>query len=155
MPGEKSWQSTAGFMTHVTCRLTAKNRNQLRNPTLGNRVRATFTFTLYHDVPSSQTLSLSSWRRVADLCYCTAVNYRQRRPRSDTAVSTAADRTSTLPQALTSTRWAKRARPHRLMTAILSNLNRFKIVFSGRFPCKFAVKWMFKILTHLATLEKR
>jgi len=29
-------------MTHVTCRLTAKNRDQLRNPTLGNRVRATF-----------------------------------------------------------------------------------------------------------------
>ena len=25
-------------MTHVTCRLTAKNRDQLRNPTLGNRV---------------------------------------------------------------------------------------------------------------------
>jgi len=23
---------TAGFMTHVTCRLTAKNRDQLRNP---------------------------------------------------------------------------------------------------------------------------
>jgi len=32
-------------MTHVTCRLTAKNRDQLRNPTLGNRVWATF-FTL-------------------------------------------------------------------------------------------------------------
>jgi len=31
-------------MTHVTCRLTAKNRDQLRNPTLGNRVWATFTF---------------------------------------------------------------------------------------------------------------
>jgi len=31
-------------MTHVTCRLTAKNRDQRRNPTLGNRVRATFTF---------------------------------------------------------------------------------------------------------------
>jgi len=29
-------------MTHVTCRLTAKNRDQLRNRTLGNRVRATF-----------------------------------------------------------------------------------------------------------------
>ena len=28
------------FMTHVTCRLTAKNRDQLRNPTLGNRVWA-------------------------------------------------------------------------------------------------------------------
>jgi len=31
-------------MTHVTCRLTAKNRDQPRNPTLGNRVWATFTF---------------------------------------------------------------------------------------------------------------
>ena len=29
-------------MTHVTCRLTAKNRDQLRIPALGNRVRATF-----------------------------------------------------------------------------------------------------------------
>ena len=27
-------------MTHITCRLTAKNRDQLRNPTLGNRVWA-------------------------------------------------------------------------------------------------------------------
>ena len=34
----------AGFVTHVTCRLTAKNRDQLRNPTLGNRVWATVTF---------------------------------------------------------------------------------------------------------------
>ena len=32
-------------MTHVTCRLTGKNRDQLRNPTLGNRVWASFTFT--------------------------------------------------------------------------------------------------------------
>ena len=31
-------------MTHVTCRLAAKNRDQLWNPTLSNRVRATFTF---------------------------------------------------------------------------------------------------------------
>jgi len=29
-------------MTHVTSRLTAKNRDQIRNPTLGNRVWATF-----------------------------------------------------------------------------------------------------------------
>ena len=29
-------------MTHVTRRLTAKNRDQLRNATLGNRVWATF-----------------------------------------------------------------------------------------------------------------
>jgi len=31
-------------MTHVTCRLTANNRDQLRNPTVSNRVWATFTF---------------------------------------------------------------------------------------------------------------
>ena len=30
-------------MTHVTYRLIAKNRDQLRNPTLGSRVWATFT----------------------------------------------------------------------------------------------------------------
>jgi len=29
-------------MTHVTCRLTAKNRDQLRNHTPGNRVWTTF-----------------------------------------------------------------------------------------------------------------
>ena len=33
------------FVTHITCRLTAKNRNLLRNPTLCNRIWATFTFT--------------------------------------------------------------------------------------------------------------
>ena len=26
---------TAGFMTHVTCRLTAKNRDQLRQSSMG------------------------------------------------------------------------------------------------------------------------
>jgi len=31
-------------MTHITFRLTAKNRDQLQNPTFGNRVWATFTF---------------------------------------------------------------------------------------------------------------
>ena len=33
-----------GFMTHVTCRLTAKYRDQLWNPRLGNRVWATLPF---------------------------------------------------------------------------------------------------------------
>ena len=33
-------------MTYVTCRLTAKNQDQLRNHTFGNRVLATFTFLL-------------------------------------------------------------------------------------------------------------
>jgi len=34
-------------MTHVTYRLTAKNRDQLQNSMLGNRVWATFTFFTY------------------------------------------------------------------------------------------------------------
>jgi len=33
-------------MTHVTCRLTAKNQDQLWNPILGNRVWATFFYLL-------------------------------------------------------------------------------------------------------------
>ena len=37
-------------MTHVTCRLTAKNWDQLRNPTLCNRVWATFTFFVTDDI---------------------------------------------------------------------------------------------------------
>jgi len=40
---QKVMAATAGFMTHITCRMTAENRDQLRNPTLGNRVWATFT----------------------------------------------------------------------------------------------------------------
>jgi len=39
-------------MTHVTYRLTAKNRDQLRNPTLGNRVWATF----YHSIDGTGTV---------------------------------------------------------------------------------------------------
>ena len=34
-------------MTHVTCSLTAKNRAQLRNPTLGNRVWLPLPFSSY------------------------------------------------------------------------------------------------------------
>ena len=45
---ENNGSHTAGFMTHVTYRLTAMNRDQLRNPTLGNRVRAAFTFFNHH-----------------------------------------------------------------------------------------------------------
>jgi len=36
------------------------------------------------------------------------------------------------------------------MAIILSNLNRFKTVFTGRFFGKFAVKWALKIPPHLA-----
>ena len=37
-----------GFMTHVTCRMTAKNGDQLRNPKLSSRVWASFTFQYPH-----------------------------------------------------------------------------------------------------------
>jgi len=39
-------------MTHVTCRLTAKDRDQLRNTTLGNRVWATFLVWCHHEKSS-------------------------------------------------------------------------------------------------------
>jgi len=39
---ESNGSLPSGFMTHITCRLTAKNRDQLRNLALGNRVWATF-----------------------------------------------------------------------------------------------------------------
>jgi len=50
------------LMTHVTCRLTAKNRDQLQNPMLGNRVWATFTFfrviyEIRHEI--AQTLAMN------------------------------------------------------------------------------------------------
>jgi len=42
-------------MTHITCTLTAKNRDQLRNPALGNQVWATFTFYRYTDRVVAET----------------------------------------------------------------------------------------------------
>jgi len=39
-------------MTHVTCRLTAKDRDQLRNTTLDNRVWATFLVWCHHEKSS-------------------------------------------------------------------------------------------------------
>jgi len=41
-------------------------------------------------------------------------------------------------------------RGHRLTTIILSNLNRCKILFTGRLRGKFAVKWILKVAPHLA-----
>jgi len=49
-------------MTHVTCGLTAKNRDHLRNPMLGNRVWATFLMsssTFFTSVPC-----IESWPRI-------------------------------------------------------------------------------------------
>ena len=39
---------------------------------------------------------------------------------------------------------------HRLLTAILSNLNRFQFFFTGRFLGNYVVKWILKIPPHLA-----
>jgi len=46
------------FMTHITCRLTSKNRDELRHPTLGNRVWATFTFLIGADFNFLFSMSL-------------------------------------------------------------------------------------------------
>ena len=59
-------------MTHVTCRLTAKSRDQLRNPTLGNRVWATFLFfTFYPSFCESTALLLRV--RYCRVCVCVCV----------------------------------------------------------------------------------
>ena len=50
-PDGKYWQPTAGLMTHATCGLTAKYEDELRNPALGNRLWATFTFYPGEPVP--------------------------------------------------------------------------------------------------------
>ena len=57
--------SPAGFMTHVTCRLTAKNRDQLQNCTLGNRVWATFLLWEAYgtQVPETSLLNLGEKER--------------------------------------------------------------------------------------------
>ena len=51
-------------MSHVTCRLTAENRNQLRNPTLGNRVWHTFTFTFKQTSNTRCTCKCASQTRI-------------------------------------------------------------------------------------------
>jgi len=56
-------------MTHVTCRLTAKNQDQLWNSTLGNRVWATFTF----------LLSSEEQQKVAKLTVLSIVSHDARR----------------------------------------------------------------------------
>ena len=49
-------------MTHVTCRLTAKNRDQLRNPTLDSRVWATFALFKFSDlIPADLGRSELNW----------------------------------------------------------------------------------------------
>jgi len=57
-------------MTHATCRLTAKNRDKLRNPTLCNRVWATFTF-LRRGKYAEKIIHRVQWRH-STYCHNTA-----------------------------------------------------------------------------------
>ena len=55
-------------MTHVTCRLTAKDRDQLRNPTLGSRVWATFyLFTLRYCIVKVQYIEAVYYLPASDV----------------------------------------------------------------------------------------
>ena len=57
-------------MTHVTCRLTAKNRDQHRNPTLGNRVWATLPFYIERDSQETAEMVIGLKRqRPTSCCY--------------------------------------------------------------------------------------
>jgi len=53
-------------MTHVTCRLTAKNRDQPRNRTLGNRVWATFIFLPCTCLFASCAVWAAAWTGIAE-----------------------------------------------------------------------------------------
>jgi len=67
-------------MTHVTCRLTAKNRDQLRNPTLGSWVQATFTFTFFNPVPLNPNQGTDIWGQMSR--HVTTVDARPIGPRT-------------------------------------------------------------------------
>ena len=59
-------------------------------------------------------------------------------------------------RSLQHTGWAKtgpQTHDHRLMTTILSSLNRFTIFFTVKFLVKFVVKWILKIPPHLACVS--
>ena len=65
-------------MIHVTCRLTAKNRDQLRDHTLGNRVWATFTFLGAYSLPRCRRYC---FRRRLYVCLSVSQQDNPKRPR--------------------------------------------------------------------------
>ena len=56
-------------MTHVTCGLTAKHRDQLRNPTFGNRVWATFLRVHVDHSNCQRTLSHATYSQHGSIRY--------------------------------------------------------------------------------------
>ena len=65
-------------MTHITCRLTAKNRDQLRNPTLGNRVWATFNVNVEFKVTLQEQVRYRGTLKVTVTVCHTAEHYGER-----------------------------------------------------------------------------
>ena len=60
-------------MTHVTCRLTAKNWDQLRDHTLSNQVWATFTLFNQYEITHHKSQSSS---HISEWCQnCTYLGY--------------------------------------------------------------------------------
>jgi len=59
-------------MTHVTYRLTAKNQDQLRNPTFGNRVWATFLPGVcnHSRTLAGRMMESGEWATRIDAAYC-------------------------------------------------------------------------------------
>jgi len=57
-------------MTHVIRRLTAKKRDQLRNPTLGNRVWAAFTFISGMSQSGGSSDAAFRWQYCSNLFHC-------------------------------------------------------------------------------------
>jgi len=77
----------------VTCRLTAKNRDQLRNPTSGNRVRATFTFFIPFSKLSEWRSAVSSTAHVASILHLALLIISNARRRSTDPLETQPTRT--------------------------------------------------------------
>ena len=65
-------------MTHETCRLIAKNRDQLRNPALGNRVWVTF---LTQQPYKGATVDVFRGQAVSPKKLFATLNYLSRHPR--------------------------------------------------------------------------
>ena len=67
-PGGKYWQPTAGHKTHVTCRLNAKNRDQLRS------LRSVIEYGLALPLPLS-VVAFACNRSLCGLCRADTINY--------------------------------------------------------------------------------
>ena len=81
-------------MTHITCRLTAKNRDQLRNRTLGSRVGATFTFLSLSRVRPCRRRA----RRTAGRCDVRRCRPTARGPSTTTTATAARAATTAVPR---------------------------------------------------------